>query len=159
SNDKSDNTDIKNEGSSYKKNQIIKDKKTKGIYKITSLKKNGDRITCGNVTYMGPLDRKCKKAIVNSSLKLNSITFKITAINNNAFKDCKKLKAVTIGSNVTKIGKKAFYGCRNLKTVKIKSTKIKSIGKKAFSRINKKVKFSISKKVRSKIKRMIKKSK
>ena len=159
SNDKSDNIDIKKEGSSYKKNQIIKDKKTKGIYKITSLKKNGDRITGGNVTYMGPLDRKCKKAIVNSSLKLNSITFKITAINNNAFKDCKKLKAVTICSNVTKIGKKAFYGCRNLKTVKIKSTKIKSIGKKAFSRINKKVKFSISKKVRSKIKRMIKKSK
>ena len=94
-----------------------------------------------------------------AALVVNNATFKVTAINNNAFKNCKNLTSVTIGSNVTKIGSKAFYGCKNLKTIKIKSTKIKSIGKKAFAKINKNAKFSIQKKGRVKLKKLLEKSK
>ena len=139
-------------------NQIIKDKKTNGIYKITKLVKKKGKIVGGNVTYMSPINKKCKKATVKAEIKIKNITFKITAINNNAFKNCKNLTSITIGSNITKIGNKAFYGCKKLQTIKIKSTKIKSIGTKAFAKINKNAKFSIPKKGSTKLKQLIKKS-
>ena len=139
-------------------NQIIKDKKTNGIYKITKLVKKKGKIVGGNVTYMSPINKKCKKATVKAEIKIKNITFKITAINNNAFKNCKNLTSITIGSNITKIGNKAFYGCKKLQTIKIKSTKIKSIGTKAFAKINKNAKFSIPKKGSIKLKQLIKKS-
>ena len=142
-----------------RKNQVIKDKKTNGKYKITNIKKKNGKVVGGNVTYVSPLDKKCKKATIKAEVKINNATFKVTAINNNAFKNCKNLTSVTIGSNVTKIGSKAFYGCKNLKTIKIKSTKIKSIGKKAFAKINKNAKFSIQKKGRAKLKKLLEKSK
>lgn len=154
-----DDTTKSSTGDELSKNQVIEDKETKGSYKITKLVKNNGKIVGGNVTYMGPADRNCRKAAIKAEVKLNNITLKVTAINDSAFKNCKNLKSVTIGSNVTKIGKKAFYGCKKLKTIKIKSTKIKTIGKKAFYKINKKAKFSLPKKGKTKLKRLLKKSK
>jgi hypothetical protein len=153
-----ENTTTSSAGNKLLINQIIKDKKTNGIYKITKLVKKKGKIVGGNVTYMSPVDKKCKKATVKAEIKIKNITFKVTAINNNAFKNCKNLNSITIGSNITKIGNKAFYGCRKLQTIKIKSTKIKSIGTKAFAKINKNAKFNIPKKGSTKLKQLIKKS-
>ena len=47
---------------------------------------------------------------------------------------------------VTKIGKNAFAGCSNLKEVQIKSTKLKSVQKHAFWKINKKAIMRVPKK-------------
>ena len=119
--------------STLKKNQIIKDKKTNGFYKITKLVKKNGKITGGNVTYLKPVNRRCKKITIRAKVKLKGVSFKVTAI-----------------------GKKAFYGCKKLKLIKIKSTTIKSIGKRAFAKINKKVKFILPKKGRVRLKRLIK---
>ena len=60
--------------------------------------------------------------------------FKVTAIGNNAFKNQKKLRKLTIGKNVRTIGKKAFLNCKKLKniTMKTKTLTKKTVGAKAF---------------------------
>lgn len=62
----------------------------------------------------------------------------ITEIGSESFANCKKLKSVTLGKKVSKIKTKAFYNCKNLKTIKISSSKLKSVGKKSITNINKK---------------------
>ncbi len=97
---------------------------------------------------------------IPNTVKLNGVTYKVTAIEKKAFKNNKKLTTVTIGANVTSIGAeafsgcvkltkitgcekvltvgdKAFYGCKKLKQVGKKSStvtlsKVKTIGKSAF---------------------------
>ena len=116
-------------------------------------------MTGGTVTYMKPYNKNCTKATIPATVKIGGVTFKVTEVSNNAFKNCKNLKKVIIGKNVTKIGSKAFYGCKKLKSITIKTTKLKKIGSKAFKGINSKAKFKVPKKKLSKYKKMIKKAK
>ena len=96
---------------------------------------------------------------VAKTVKINGVIYKVTRISKNAFKSCKKLKKVTIGSNVKKIEKNAFAGCSKLKTVNMKkATGITSIGSKAFSKIDAKAKVTVPAKKLSKYKRMLKKA-
>lgn len=76
------------------------------------------------------------------------ITFRVTEISKNAFKNHVKLKKVTIGKNVSKIGASAFSGCKKLKNIKITSTQLtkKSIGKNVFKGIDKKAVTKVPKK-------------
>ena len=64
----------------------------------------------------------------------------IVTIGKNAFAKCTNITSIVIGKNVTKIEKNAFYGCGKLKKITIKSEKLtsKSVAKYAFSRIGKK---------------------
>lgn len=73
----------------------------------------------------------------NKYLKSVTIGDNVTSIHESAFRGCKKLKKIVIGKKVTVIGKKAFYNCTRLKVIKIKSTKLKKIGSKAFKKIDK----------------------
>ncbi|MDE6433703.1 MAG: leucine-rich repeat domain-containing protein [Lachnospiraceae bacterium] len=77
---------------------------------------------------------------IPKTVKIKGKTYKVTAIAANAFKDNKKIKAVTIPANITKIGKNAFYGCKSLKKITVKTTKLTSskVGKNAFKGIHKK---------------------
>ena len=65
----------------------------------------------------------------------------IVSIGKNVFAKCTKLVSVIIGKNVTKIGKDAFAGCKKLKKIVIKTKKLtkKSVAKGAFRRVGKKV--------------------
>ena len=85
---------------------------------------------------------------VPATVKIDGVTYKVTAIEKNAFKNNKKIKKVTIGKNVTNVGKNAFYGCSKLKTITIKSTELtaKKIGSKAFSKLPKNVTVKLPKK-------------
>ncbi len=67
--------------------------------------------------------------------------YKITAIEDGAFKGLKKLTKVVIGSNVKTIGKNAFLNCKKLKSIEIESTKLKKVGKNAWKGIHKKAVF------------------
>lgn len=49
-------------------------------------------------------------AFTGSKITKVTIPASITKIGNAAFKNCKKLKTVTIGKNVTQIGNEAFRG-------------------------------------------------
>ena len=64
-------------------------------------------------------------------LKTVEIGSKVKKIGNSAFRDCPKLVNVVIGSNVTSIGNHAFRGCKKLKEIEI-ANHVKTIGESAF---------------------------
>ena len=128
-------------------------KHSSGIYKVIASDNKSKK-----VTYLKPNSKKVKSVKIPASIKINGISYQVTEISANAFKNCKKLKSVTIGANVTAIKPKAFYGCKKLKKITIKSNKLKKIGKQAFKGINAKAKFKVPKKKLKKYKKMIKKA-
>ena len=114
----------------------------KATYKITkSALKNK------TVTYVATTNKKASTITIPDTVVISGVTYKVTAVEKNAFANNKKLKTVTIGKNVTAIGAKAFYGCKNIKTIIIKSKKLttKKIGSKAFSKTPKKMTVKVPK--------------
>lgn len=130
----------------------ISDSGSKAVYKVSKVG--------AEVTYVKPDKKTYTKVKVPKTVKYEGVTYKVTAIANNAFKKntkmtkvtiganvktignsafqgCTSLKSVTIPKNVTKIGKKAFFGCKKLMKMTIKTTKLteKSVGKKAFTQM------------------------
>jgi len=99
--------------------------------KVTLSSKKNPAVTITKFT-----DKKAKKLTIPSTVKVDGITYKVTAISDKAFKGNKKLTTVTIGSNVTKIGKEAFSGCSALTKVTI-GKNVTSIGSKAFYKCTK----------------------
>lgn len=116
-------------------------------------------------------NKKATKIVIPATVTISGIKYKVTAISDNVFSGCKKLKSVSIGkyvtsignkaffkctllkkiiipASVTKIGKKAFYGCKKLKSITIKTNKLKSksVGTQAFKGINKKAIIKVPKK-------------
>ncbi|MBR6222543.1 MAG: leucine-rich repeat protein [Lachnospiraceae bacterium] len=91
--------------------------------------------------------KSAKTVTIPNTLKYKGVTYKVTEIKANAFKNNKKLKKIVIGKNIKKIGKNAFSGCINLKTITIKTTKLtkKNVGKDAFKNINKKATVTVPK--------------
>ena len=119
---------------SGKKKSVTKAKKVKGnYYKIISISKKA-------VQYEKPVNKNISSITIPAVVKINGKRYKVTGIAANAFKNCKRLKKVTIGTNINKIGKKAFYGCSSLKNIKVKTSKLTNsrIGRQAFKGIHKK---------------------
>lgn len=110
------------------------------------------------MAYLKP--KKGVKGTVNipDSITVNHVTYKVTEIAANAFKNQKKIRKVVIPSGVSRIGKKAFYGCKNLKNITIKTTKLtkKNVGSKAFSGIHAKAVIKVPKKKQSAYKKILK---
>lgn len=108
---------------------------------------------------VGVTTKKVKAVTVYNTVKSGGTTWKIVQIGANAFKNCKKLAKVTIGSNVKKIGKQAFAQCTKLKNVNMKkAVKITSIGKKAFTKIDAKARFTVPAKKRKAYRKLLKKA-
>ena len=84
------------------------------------------------VSYDAPPAKDTAKVVVPSQATIDGVTYKVVAIEKNAFTKNKKLKSVTIGDNVEEIGDNAFGKCTNLKKVTIPSN-VKKIGKSTFS--------------------------
>ncbi len=134
--DPSAQKDNNNTDNSIKKGTKITDSSSKAIYKITGTGKNK------TVTYVKSTKKNPVNAIIPNTININGITYKVTSIGKEAFKNNKKLKSVQIGRNITSIGQKAFSGCKKLDDITIYTNKLtaKSIGKKAFSKGNSKPK-------------------
>lgn len=78
------------------------------------------------------ISSKTKKTInIPATITYAGITYKVTGIANQAFKNNNKLTSVTIGNNIKTIGNYAFYKCKNLKKITI-GTGLTTIGKHAF---------------------------
>lgn len=120
-------------------------------YKVTNAVKGKTA-----VTVTAPKSKKVKGVTIPATVKKDGVTYKVTSISANAFKQCKKLKKVTIGKNVTSIGKNAFFKAAALKKITVKSTKLKSVGKKALKGINKKAVIKVPKAKYKKYKKMFK---
>lgn len=108
----------------------------KAVYTITKLGAN----PC--VEYTQLFDDDVSNAVIPSSITENGVTYKVTSVGSKAFYKNTGIRTVTIGKNITKIGGKVFYGCTSLKKIVIKSEKLSSgsIGAKAFTKVNKKIK-------------------
>ena len=124
-------------------------------YRILNAKKK----TAAAAGVGGSKGRNVTSVTIAKTVKINGVTYKVTQIDNNAFKGCKKLKKVTIGSNVKKIGKNTFANCSKLKTVNMKKANgITSIGRKAFNKIAAKAKVTVPAKKLAKYSKMLKKA-
>lgn len=66
----------------------------------------------------------------NTTLRSVVLSKSVTVVGNGAFRDCKNLRSVTLGSATTKIGDKAFRGCTKLVELRTGSS-VKIIGKNA----------------------------
>lgn len=98
----------------------------------TEYKVSGD----GSATIFGIVATNKKDIKIPDTITVNGVTYKITAIEENAFAKAKKLTTVTIPSSVKTIGAGAFKNCKNLKEVKLPSS-VTTIGKKAFKNCKK----------------------
>ena len=115
------------------------------------------------VQYTGPKSTAKGTVTIPAKVEVDGVSYRVTSIADNAFKNNKKITRVVIGSNivtigknafakctnitsivvgknVTKIEKNAFYGCKKLEKITIQSEKLtsKSIAKYAFRGISKK---------------------
>ena len=87
-------------------------------------------LTKGTVAFKSPKSKKTSVTIP-AAVKYKGVTYKVTSIYKNAFKNNKKLKKVVIGKNVKSIGDSAFMNCKALSKVTIPSNVYK-IGKNCF---------------------------
>ena len=111
-----------------------------------SYKATKTSVSTKTLEYTGTDSNKSSITVPNT-VTIDGVTYKVTSIAKNAFKNNKKLKKIVIGSNIKTIDANAFSGCKNLKSITIKSKNVKTIGKNAFKGIksNAKIKVPVSK--------------
>lgn len=94
--------------------------------------------------------KNAKNIVIPATVTNKGVTYKVTSIAAKTVKANKKVKKVTIGANVKKIAANAIFNCPNLKKVTIKSTMLtkKTVSKKAFKGVSKKMVIKVPKKVK-----------
>ena len=107
-----------------KKGDVVADDKASVTVEVTDVAKK-------EVEYKEPANKKAKTVSIPATVKIGGVTYKVTKIDDNAFKNNKTVTKVTVGSNIKTIGKNAFYKCTKLKTVKI-GKNVTTIGSNAF---------------------------
>jgi len=86
------------------------------------------------VIYKKNTDKKVKKVKVKESIKWNGVTYQVTGIGKNAFKNKRNLKKVTLPKTIGSIGKNAFKGINKKAVIKVpakRKKKFKKMLKKA----------------------------
>lgn len=117
------------------------DDKNQAAYKVT---KAG--LTGGTVEYTKPVSKNVSKVTIPSTVTISGITYKVTGIAKDAFRNNTKLITIKMGSNIKSIGAGAFYGCKKLKTVTV-GKNVTAIGDKAFYKCTSLTKIIIPSKV------------
>jgi len=134
----------------------VSDKKY--IYKVTKV--GGKSGSAGEVKVTGLKKKSLTTIKIATKVSFYGITYKVTAIDNKAFKKNNKIKKVYIGKNVKSIGAGAFFGTKKLKMVVINSVKLKKVGKKAFFRKGgRKLAIKVPKKKKGVYKKLLKRAK
>lgn len=135
-----------------KKGDIVTDDKKTGSYIITSSEKK-------EVAYKAPANKNAKTITIPATIKVKGVTYKVTKIADNSFKNNNKITKITIGENIVSIGKNAFYGCKKLKTITIRSRKLtsKTVSKNAFKGLTKITTIKVPKNKLTAYKKLLKK--
>ncbi|MCR5419068.1 MAG: leucine-rich repeat protein [Lachnospiraceae bacterium] len=84
------------------------------------------------VSYKESSNSSAKKVEVPATVKVNGVDYKVTSVEEGAFKNNKTVTEVKIGKNVETIEKSAFEGCTSLTKITIPAA-VTTIGDKAFS--------------------------
>ena len=95
-------------------------------------------VTGNKATVTGVADNAVKKITIPATIKVKGKKVSVIGIGDCALYGLKKLKTVEIGSKVSSIGKQALYNCKKVTSIVIKTKKLKTVGAKAFTGINKK---------------------
>lgn len=122
-----------------------------------------ERVTKSGVTYelfdttaeVISVEKTKRSITIPDTVTVQGKKYKVTLIRGNAFKSS-KVTTVTVGANVKTIKGNAFKGCKSLKKVVVKSTKLKSFPKSAFSGANPKVQIKVPASILSKCKKWLK---
>ncbi len=108
--------------------------------------KDGSQVVNGGTVSLITTSKKdLKQVVVPATLKIQGHKLKVTSIGKNAFRNCRKLKRITIGSNVQNIGSGAFRSCSKLKKIIFQTKQLRKLGKHAFQGISKKVSVKVPK--------------
>lgn len=84
----------------------------------------------GTVAVYAPKSSKATSVTIPASVKIGGVSFKVTSISKNAFKNCSKLKTITIKSKTIKsVGSNAFKGISKKAVIKVPSSKLSSYKK------------------------------
>lgn len=112
-------------------------------YSITKKAVN-KTFTGGEVSYKNQT-KKTKSVTIPKTIKVEGVTYKVTSIAKNAFKNRTDLTTLKVSANVKQIYGYAFYGCKKLKTITITTTALtsKKVGAKAFTGIPAKAKINV----------------
>ena len=108
------------------------------IYKVSKTGNNPEATVVG-------MKAKKSSVVILDTVNANNVNYRITGIANNAFAKNAILSTVKIGRNVTTIGKNAFRDCKKLKKITIQSSKLKKVGSSAIRDIHKKATFIVPK--------------
>lgn len=92
------------------KNKCVYNKKKTVLYRATGIG-TSVKILSSTKKIDGYAFKDCKK------LKKVTLPKSLTKIGSGAFQDCKKLKKITIPNKVTEIGSHAFWGCTSLEKI------------------------------------------
>lgn len=127
------------------------DRNNNKIFRYCNYNKNKKTVKLKNVC-----NKNIKKANIPDTIKYKGVTYKVTMIAPDAFKNCKQLKEVTIGKNIISIGKNCFKNCAKMKNMKIKANNLRKVGKNAIKKTNKKLRIKCKKKNIKKYKKIFK---
>ena len=128
--DRVDISDINN-GDKNSPNQSYLKKGTSINYPDSEYEITASSMEKCTVSYIKNEDSKASTVVIPDTLVINGLSYKVTCIGKDAFKNNKKLKKVKIGKNVKIIENNAFYGCKNLNSISL-DNQICKIGSKAF---------------------------
>lgn len=125
--------------------KAVKTEKTNGIIASVDTTEDG-------TASLGTIAKTSKKSVVVAAkVTVNGVSYKVTVIKANAFKNCKKATSVTLPNTIKTISANAFKGAKALKTITLKSTKAITVKKGAFKGLNtKKMTIKVSKKMSKK---------
>lgn len=112
------------------------------MYKVTANSKANK-----TVEYTRPKKGTKGAVSIPGTVTIGKVTYKVTSIARNAFKNNRKITRVKMGSNILNIGANAFYGCSRLTSVTI-GKNVTTIGNQAFYKCTRLVKVTIPAKVK-----------
>lgn len=119
-------------------------------YQVTRATASDPRVKAVNCT-----KRTLTSLVIPDRITFGGVSFKVTNIGVNAFRDMPNLKKLEIGSQVIKINRAAFYNCPKLRTITVHSKKLSSVAAKAFTKIYVNAKVNVPNAYISKYKRLL----
>ena len=102
------------------------------------------------------VSKKISKVKIPNTVTYKGKVLKVTSVAAKALRNNKVVTKIIVGTNVTTIGKSAFEKCSKIQNITIKSTKLKTVQKKAFSGMKANAKIKVPKKYRGKYKTLLK---
>lgn len=82
-----------------------------------------------------PAENKNYDLIIPSSVEFDGVTFAVTSIPEEGFKECKGFDKLVVPGTITSVSASAFYNCSRLKEIKIEEG-VHELGKESFYKIS-----------------------